>query len=143
MPGLVLPSLMSPTCGPWQPLDFLTISPIRHGALLRWEVTAPHLASVEWEVTWRDLAPLARLGYVLDQPISAAAFQFELAVRSPAPKLSDGACAWLRSHDVVFAGTLPTIFQLGVALTDFLDADGPMRLREATLTTIPSYWQHQ
>ncbi|KAL7994082.1 hypothetical protein Plhal703r1_c57g0162771 [Plasmopara halstedii] len=37
-PGIAVLSLVLPPWGPWQSLDFLAVSPMRHGALLRWDV---------------------------------------------------------------------------------------------------------
>ncbi|CEG49830.1 uncharacterized protein PHALS_07571 [Plasmopara halstedii] len=64
---------------------------MRHGALLRWDVLSHWWRQVwclwyrvKWEDTWRDLAPLARSGYVLNQPIWFHAeldFQIEVTPR--------------------------------------------------------------
>ncbi|KAF1336049.1 putative Pollike protein, partial [Globisporangium splendens] len=75
-PGRSLLSLALPHWGPWQPLDFPTISPLRHGALLKWCVLSQWRRvvwrlwhSLKWEVTWRDLNPPTRLAHLLRQPI--------------------------------------------------------------------------
>ncbi|KAL7678497.1 hypothetical protein Plhal304r1_c103g0175431 [Plasmopara halstedii] len=57
-------------------LDFLTISPLRHGDLLKWRLTSTWWratwigwSKAHWEVTWHDLPLDERAAYGLRQPI--------------------------------------------------------------------------
>ena len=65
-----------PRYGGRHALDFLTISPICHGELIKWRhvstwwrATWKWWYKIRWEITWRDLPPGDRAVYGLHQPI--------------------------------------------------------------------------
>ena len=75
-PGVVLTrSILPPFCT-WLPLDFLTISPYRHGTLVRWSAlskwwrqSSAWWQQVQWSVTHHDMEPENTRVYLLTQPI--------------------------------------------------------------------------
>ena len=81
-----------PRGGPHQSLDFLWISPWRHGDAIAWSklsswwrATWKIWFGVQWPVTWVDLPPDERLAYALHQPIwlpSDKTFQYEPRART-------------------------------------------------------------
>ena len=68
--------LVLPQTGNSSALDFLSISPFRHGDLIKWRLTSSWWKTtwtwwykIRWEVTWQDLPMDLRAWYGLRQPI--------------------------------------------------------------------------
>ncbi|KAF1331450.1 putative Pollike protein, partial [Globisporangium splendens] len=84
--------LVLPRTGGCNALDFLTISPLRHGDMIQWKLTSAWWRAtwkswytIRWEITWHDLPSDERAWYGLQQPIwfhSDAALHFEQAART-------------------------------------------------------------
>ncbi|KAF1331469.1 putative Pollike protein, partial [Globisporangium splendens] len=84
--------LVLPRTGGCKALDFLTISPLRHGDMIKWRLTSAWWRAtwvwwykIRWEITWHDLPSDERAWYGLQQPIwfhSDAALHFEQAART-------------------------------------------------------------
>jgi exonuclease III len=84
--------LVLPRTGDSNALDFLSISPLRHGDLIKWRLTSPWWKAtwtwwykIRWEITWRDLPFEQRAWYGLRQPIwfhSDAELHFEQTPRN-------------------------------------------------------------
>ena len=81
-----------PRYGGRQTLDFLTISPLRHGDMIKWRLTSAwwHATwtwwyKIRWDITWHDLSSDERAAYGLRQPIwyhSDPDLHFEQAART-------------------------------------------------------------
>ena len=84
--------LVLPRTGGSRALDFLSISPLRHGDMIKWRLTSAWWKAtwtswykIRWEVTWRDLPSEERAWYGLRQPIwyhSDAELHFEQTPRT-------------------------------------------------------------
>lgn len=84
--------LVLPRAGGIHALDFLTISPLRHGDMIKWSHTSQWWKAtwtwwykIHWEITWRDLPPDERAWYGLRQSIwfhSNPELQYEQAART-------------------------------------------------------------
>ncbi|KAG2956765.1 hypothetical protein PC119_g27563, partial [Phytophthora cactorum] len=84
--------LVLPRTGGSNALDFLTISPLRHGDMIKWRLTSSWWRAtwiwwykIHWEITWHDLPSDERAWYGLRQPIwfhSDAALHYEQAART-------------------------------------------------------------
>ncbi|KAF1315212.1 putative Pollike protein, partial [Globisporangium splendens] len=84
--------LVLPRTGGCNALDFLTISPLRHGDMIKWKLTSAWWRAtwvwwytIRWEITWHDLPSDERAWYGLRQPIwfhSDAELHFEQAART-------------------------------------------------------------
>jgi hypothetical protein len=84
--------LVLPRTGGCNALDFLVISPLRHGDMIKWRRTSAWWRAtwkswymIRWEITWHDLPPDERARYGLRQPIwfhSDAALHFEQTPRA-------------------------------------------------------------
>ncbi|KAF1318193.1 putative Pollike protein, partial [Globisporangium splendens] len=68
--------LVLPRTGGCNALDFLVISPLRHGDMIQWRHTSAWWRTtwkswymIRWEITWHDLPPDERAWYGLRQPI--------------------------------------------------------------------------
>jgi hypothetical protein len=131
--GRSLLSLALPDWGPWQPLDFLTISPLRHGALLKWCVLSQWWRvvwrlwySLKWEVTWHDLIPPTRLAYLLRQPIwfhGASEFQYVKATRADTSEVQRRSFCMVAEPQRSYRQHVANAFQIR-SLSDFLCPDG-------------------
>ncbi|KAF1329066.1 putative Pollike protein, partial [Globisporangium splendens] len=81
-----------PRYGERQALDFLAISPLRHGDVIKWSLTSAWWRAtwvwwykIRWEVTWRDLPLDKHAAYGLRQPIwfhSDAKLHYEQTART-------------------------------------------------------------
>ncbi|KAF1316448.1 putative Pollike protein, partial [Globisporangium splendens] len=130
--GRSLLSLALPDWGPWQPLDFLTISPLRHGALLKWCVLSQWWRvvwrlwySLKWEVTWRDLNPPTRLACLLRQPIwlhGASEFQYVKATRADTSEVQRRSFCMVADSQRSYRQHVANAFQIR-SLSDFLCPD--------------------
>ncbi|KAF1320325.1 putative Pollike protein, partial [Globisporangium splendens] len=65
-----------PPVGRCRALDFLTVSPLRHGSMIKWQKTSGWWRAtwtmwytVSWEITWRNLPPDEGVRECLAQPI--------------------------------------------------------------------------
>ncbi|KAF1327933.1 putative Pollike protein, partial [Globisporangium splendens] len=84
--------LVLPRTGGCNALDFLVISPLRHGDMIKWRLTSAWWRAtwkswykIRWEITWHDLPSDERAWYGLRQPIwfhSDAELHFEQAART-------------------------------------------------------------
>ncbi|KAF1331476.1 putative Pollike protein, partial [Globisporangium splendens] len=84
--------LVLPRTGGCNALDFLVISPLRHGEMIKWRLTSAWWRAtwkswykIRWEITWHDLPSDERAWYGLRQPIwfhSDAELHFEQAART-------------------------------------------------------------
>ena len=68
--------LMIPPAGQSTALDFLTMSPYRHGTMIRWNLSPAWWKatwklwfSIKWAETWHDLPPVDRALYGVREPI--------------------------------------------------------------------------
>ena len=90
--GSELLALVIPHTGRRTALDFLTISPLRHGTMIDWRMASAWWKaswklwfSIRWDITWHGLPPDDRAFYGLHQPIwfhADAALHFEQSLRS-------------------------------------------------------------
>ncbi|KAF1318181.1 putative Pollike protein, partial [Globisporangium splendens] len=71
----VLKSVLPPI-GRCRALDFLTVSPLRHGSMIKWQKTSGWWRAtwtlwytISWEITWRNLPPDEGVRECLAQPI--------------------------------------------------------------------------
>ncbi|KAF1327222.1 putative Pollike protein, partial [Globisporangium splendens] len=71
----VLKSVLPPV-GRCRALDFLTVSPLRHGSMIKWQKTSGWWRAswtlwytISWEITWRNLPPDEGVRECLAQPI--------------------------------------------------------------------------
>ncbi|KAL7997747.1 hypothetical protein Plhal703r1_c32g0124191 [Plasmopara halstedii] len=62
-PGVILTKLIMPNFGPWRSLDILTVSPYRHGTMMRWHAMSEWWKQsctwwhqVKWSVTYEALS---------------------------------------------------------------------------------------
>ncbi|KAF1327226.1 putative Pollike protein, partial [Globisporangium splendens] len=65
-----------PPVGRCRALDFLTVSPLRHGSMIKWQKTSGWWRAswtlwytISWEITWRNLPPDEGVRECLAQPI--------------------------------------------------------------------------
>ncbi|KAF1327938.1 putative Pollike protein, partial [Globisporangium splendens] len=65
-----------PPVGRCRALDFLTVSPLRHGSMIKWQKTSGWWRAtwtmwytISWEITWRNLSPDEGVRECLAQPI--------------------------------------------------------------------------
>ena len=75
-PSAELLKAVLPRFGLRTALDFLTVSPLRHGKMIKWELTSAWWKETwvwwyktRWEITWHDLPWEERAKYGLNQPI--------------------------------------------------------------------------
>jgi hypothetical protein len=74
--SIQLLKLVLPRAGGTHALDFLVISPLRHGDMIKWRVASAWWRAtwtwwykIRWEITWHDLPSDERAWYGLRQPI--------------------------------------------------------------------------
>ncbi|KAF1315557.1 putative Pollike protein, partial [Globisporangium splendens] len=75
-PSAELLTAVLPRVGRRTALDFLTVSPLRHGTMIKWELisgwweeTWVWWYKIRWEISWHDLPTDKRVWYGLNQPI--------------------------------------------------------------------------
>ncbi|KAF1328542.1 putative Pollike protein, partial [Globisporangium splendens] len=75
-PSAELLTAVLPRVGRRTALDFLTVSPLRHGTMIKWELisvwwkeTWVWWYKIRWEISWHDLPTDERVQYGLHQPI--------------------------------------------------------------------------
>ncbi|KAF1329068.1 putative Pollike protein, partial [Globisporangium splendens] len=75
-PSAELLTAVLPQVGRRTALDFLTMSPLRHGTMIKWELisgwwkeTWVWWYKIRWEISWHDLPTDERVWYGLNQPI--------------------------------------------------------------------------
>jgi hypothetical protein len=75
-PSAELLTAVLPRVGRRSALDFLTVSPLRHGTMIKWELISGWWKEtwvwwhrIRWEITWHDLPTDERVWYGLNQPI--------------------------------------------------------------------------
>ncbi|KAF1328765.1 putative Pollike protein, partial [Globisporangium splendens] len=75
-PSAELLTAVLPRVGRRTALDFLTVSPLRHGTMIKWELisvwwkeTWVWWYKIRWEISWHDLPTDERVWYGMNQPI--------------------------------------------------------------------------
>lgn len=157
-PGKLLLQMAIPEWGPRRPLDFLSVSPWRHGHSIArnsvsawWKGVWRLWYSIKWPVTWKDLPAGERLSYALSQPIwftSNRVLQYARPRRTGDAPAESRCLAMIAEPQRSFRRHFANAFQVR-SLHGFFTADGHWATRvdfaerhiDYTLTGVTPYEQ--
>lgn len=130
-PSAELLKAVLPRVGRRTALDFLTLSPLRHGKMIKWELTSTWWKETwvwwyktRWEITWHDLPWEKRANYGLHQPIwfhSDAELHYEQTPRTQTNAAHRRCIGMVPEPQRSFRLHISRVFGLR-SLADFMDS---------------------